>query len=1171
MLKSHEKFHSVNGKRLVLIVDDEMINREILGNILKDDYELLYAKDGKEALDLIRENKEFLSLVLLDLLMPEISGLDLLKLMKDDPSMSHIPVMVMTSERGAEVESLQLGASDFLAKPYSQPEVVMARVLKTIELSEDREIIQSTERDPLTGLYNREFFYSYADQYDQYHKDKEMDAIIVDINHFHMINERFGRDYGDAILRTIGERLREMVADTGGIVCRREADTFLVYCPHGENFQEILDYAAEGLGRDEDEHSNSRIRLRMGVYPVCDKTINIERRFDRAKLASDRIRSDYSTSIAFYDKTLHEAQIYSDRLVDDFQRAIEQKEFQVFYQPKFDVRTDEPVLASAEALVRWIHPELGFINPGVFIPLFEENGLIQQLDYYVWEESAAQLRKWKDQYDFSLSVSVNISRIDMYDPDLMNKLKGLVDKYGLSTEDLALEITESAYTEDSEQIIEQVNQLRSIGFRIEMDDFGTGYSSLNMISTLPIDVLKIDMLFIRSAFGERRDIRMLELILEIADYLSVPVIAEGVETEEQVEALKSMGCDFCQGFHFSKPVPAANFEQFLEAKKEYIENQLAFSTTEGNSNLHYLEEDKYRHISYINIAHALSSGFERIYYVDFLTNHYVKFNSKGRYGDLKVERNGADFFAEIQKAIPLDIYEEDIDKMAQMMNKETLLRLFEQEDVISLEYRIAKGGKISYHRMKIIKVEVNQINHVVIGVSNIDAQKAQEFEYEKARKVSVTYARISQALSQDYFTIYFVDLESDHFIEYSMNGSNHQLKIEREGDGFFADSQMSITELVHPDDRARASKVFDRDVLVKELEGGKTFTVTYRLAIRGTTRYVNFKALRLDEDDSHIVIGLSDVDDQIRKEKEYEAAMAATVTYSRIAQSLAQEYFSIYYVDTDTDEYIEYSSTSEYQELQVERSGLDFFKDTRQNILKTIYEPDQEKALHIWNKENVMKELENTNSYSASYRIMMDGQPVYINVKVMKMSDGDSHHIVVGISNVDAQMKREKEFVETQEQVVKDALTGVKNKLAYIQAERKLDENIAAGKESNLAVVVCDLNGLKEINDTKGHGAGDQCLIEACKIICDIFKRSPVYRIGGDEFVVLLLGQDYNNREALIREMEELNQKNAKEGKVVVACGISEYVPGSDRFLSEVFDRADGAMYANKKSLKDLV
>ena len=250
-MKNHVKFHSANGKRLILIADDELINRELLGQILKTDYELLFAKDGQEALDLIRENKDTLSLVLLDILMPVMTGIEVLQEVRADSELSHIPVIVVTSEGEKEVESLQMGAIDFIPKPYPATDVIQARVLRTIELSEDRDIISSTERDALTGLYNKEFFYRYAQQYDQFHKDQDMDAIIVDINHFHMINERFGSDYGDSILCRIGERLREAVSESGGIVCRREADTFMVYCPHRDDYKEILDKASIGLAEDD--------------------------------------------------------------------------------------------------------------------------------------------------------------------------------------------------------------------------------------------------------------------------------------------------------------------------------------------------------------------------------------------------------------------------------------------------------------------------------------------------------------------------------------------------------------------------------------------------------------------------------------------------------------------------------------------------------------------------------------------------------------------------------------------------------------------------------------------------------------------------------------------------------------------------------------------------------
>ena len=566
MLKSYEAFHSVNGKRQILIADDELINREILGAMLEDDYEVLFAADGIATLEIMRQNRETLSLVLLDILMPGMSGLEVLKEAKGDKLVSHIPVIVMTAEKDTEVESLRLGAADFIPKPYPAVDVVHARVLRTIELSEDRDIIQSTERDDLTGLYNKEFFYRYAEQFDSYHKDTEMDAVLIDIDHFRMVNERYGKSYGDEVLRLLGEQLRSAAEESGGLACRKEADTFLVYCPHREKHGDILDDISRHLA----EHSSSdnRIRLRMGVYECADKTIDIERRFDRAKMASDSVKGSFTRTVGTYDDSLHKKQLYDEQLIEAFPKAIREKQFKVYYQPKFNVRPDTPILTSTEALVRWIHPELGMISPGSFIPLFEQNGLIQQLDHYVWEEAARQISDWKSRLDYSIPVSVNVSRIDMYDPDIVDTLLGITEKYGLTGKDLLLEVTESAYTQDPDQIIETAHQLRKMGFQIEMDDFGTGYSSLNMISSLPIDALKLDMQFIRSAFKEGGNTHMLELIIGLADYLSVPVIAEGVETAEQLHALKELGCDIVQGYFFSKPVPAKEFEPFILQKKE---------------------------------------------------------------------------------------------------------------------------------------------------------------------------------------------------------------------------------------------------------------------------------------------------------------------------------------------------------------------------------------------------------------------------------------------------------------------------------------------------------------------------------------------------------------------------------------------------------------------------
>ena len=559
---NEESFTPVNSRRLVLIVDDELVNREMLRLFLNEDFDTLTAESGEEALSVIHEKSHRLSLILLDLLMPGLHGLDVLRILKEDPDLKRIPVIVLTADQKAEVESLKAGAVDFISKPYPDREVVLARVRRTIEMTEDRDTIRSTERDSLTGLYNREYFFRYTRLLDQRNPDADMDAIRVDICQFRVLNERFGRAYGDAVLRQIGERLLSALRPSGGIVCRPEADVFLAWCPHRE------DYAAlqKMISEDPAGEANNKLRLRMGIYPHADRTIEPERRFDRAKMASDAARRSYISSLAFYNEAMHESEIYAARLMDDFRTALQEKQFKVYFQPKYDIRSDTPVLASAEALVRWIHPELGFISPGTFIPLFEKNGMIQQLDLYVWRETAAQIREWKQRFGLSVPVSVNVSRVDMYDPNLVDVFAGLLKEFSLEPREFLLEITESAYTQDSDQIIRKVHMLRDLGFRIEMDDFGTGYSSLNMISTLPIDALKLDMAFIRNAFAEGGNMRLIGIIIDIADYLSVPVIAEGVETESQMTALKAMGCDLVQGYYFSKPVPPSEFERFIQEK-----------------------------------------------------------------------------------------------------------------------------------------------------------------------------------------------------------------------------------------------------------------------------------------------------------------------------------------------------------------------------------------------------------------------------------------------------------------------------------------------------------------------------------------------------------------------------------------------------------------------------
>ena len=560
MLECCQKIQFDHGIRRILVVEDDLINREILSLMLRDTYDILIAETGKQALELLESDYGTLSLVLLDLNLPDMKGVDILGRIKGNALTARLPVIVMTADQNAEVECLTLGATDFISKPYPKQEIVLARIRRTIEQFEDRDIIRWTERDQLTGLYNREFFYRYAAQHDEYHPEEPTDAIMLDINHFHMVNERYGKEFGDRVLRLVAEKLRAKVSDSDGIVCRKEDDTFLIYCLHRSDYGQILDGVCMQMETD------YQIRARMGVYPDVDRGIDMERRFDRAKQAADAVKNSYSQTVGFYDNAMHEKELYLEQLLEDFHTAIREKQFTVFYQPKFDVRPDEPVLCSTEALARWRHPKLGLISPGVFIPLFEKNGLIRELDSFVWREAVAQIRTWEERLGRLIPVSVNVSRIDLNDPPLLKILEKTVDEAGIGRESILLEITESAYTDNAEQIVNVVKSLRESGFFIEMDDFGTGFSSLNMITTLPIDALKLDIQFIRTAFRDRKDTRLLETVIRLAQSLGLSTIAEGVETEEQMLTLKALGCDVVQGYYFSKPLPADEFETFAREK-----------------------------------------------------------------------------------------------------------------------------------------------------------------------------------------------------------------------------------------------------------------------------------------------------------------------------------------------------------------------------------------------------------------------------------------------------------------------------------------------------------------------------------------------------------------------------------------------------------------------------
>ena len=435
--------------------------------------------------------------------------------------------------------------------------ILILLFLNIHQVKKAERLISATESDDLTGLYNRKYFFQYAYRLFHDHPEKNMDAIVLNIEQFHSINAMHGRDIGDKILQELGKEIIAMTIEDDAIAGRFEADRFDIYCPHRDEYKSIL----ERLQKKMDETIPSiAVRLRMGVMPWRDKVEPVQM-FDQAGTACNMARGKFTKRLVIYDDSVSERERYDLRLVNDLKKSIDADEFEIYFQPKYYVQTDPPKFMSAEALVRWNHPILGKVPTGDFIPLFEKNGQINLLDKYVWKKTAEFISRWNEKYGVIVPVSVNLSRVDVFDPKLEETLDGILESNKLSHEAFKLEITESAYTENAEQVIEVVDSLRKKGYKVEMDDFGSGYSSLNMLSSMPIDVLKMDMVFVRNIDRDEKDKQLVELIIDIAKNLKVPVIAEGVERESQLNLLKSMGCDIVQGYYFFRPLPADEFEK----------------------------------------------------------------------------------------------------------------------------------------------------------------------------------------------------------------------------------------------------------------------------------------------------------------------------------------------------------------------------------------------------------------------------------------------------------------------------------------------------------------------------------------------------------------------------------------------------------------------------------
>lgn len=553
-------------KSVILVVDDSEVNRQFLSRILSQEYEVLLAENGQQAMEVLDQRCGNVAGIVLDLIMPTMDGYEFMEHAQKVEAYRNIPILVATADDGPDVENqcLQLGAWDFVRKPFN-PNTVRLRLRNIIDRSRLHLLEQMRymgDHDALTGLYNREKFFSVSRQMLDNFPQEQFVFIRLDLERFRLVNTFYGEEEGNRLLQFLADCLREMCANVPEEQCtygRMEADVFCICRPHEENVIENL-------------IKQCRQRLRVyaksyyvepvfGLYVIEDPHLNVETMYARACMAAEQCKNQYHSKFAYYTSSLSASAYQEQWIRNEMETALQERQFLVYYQPKYELKTDLP--CGAEALVRWQHPTRGLISPGEFIPVFEHNGFVSKVDYYVWEEVCRNLRRWLNEGKTPLPISVNVSRVNMYNPNLVESLTELTKRYGVPNSLLHLELTESAYMDNPTAMYKTLDRLHEQGFLVMMDDFGSGYSSLNTLRDIQVDILKIDMKFLPTGGVDNRSERILVSIIRMAGWLGIPVIMEGVETRTQRDFLQSVGCGYVQGYYYARPMPVEDYERLV--------------------------------------------------------------------------------------------------------------------------------------------------------------------------------------------------------------------------------------------------------------------------------------------------------------------------------------------------------------------------------------------------------------------------------------------------------------------------------------------------------------------------------------------------------------------------------------------------------------------------------
>jgi diguanylate cyclase (GGDEF)-like protein len=565
--------------RKILIIDDDRIQRRMLSGILKSKYVTIEAENGAVGLNLANEYFKEIALIILDLSMPVMDGFEFLEEASKNIVFNEIPIIVLTGDDQVSslYRALELGANDILPKPFNSEKLLnkvtqIIHSYQLLKISQDRNYFNLTAKqlayandlDKLTGLFNKDAFTKISTEILKEHPKDNYYLIRADFVRFKLVNELYGKKAGDQLLKAFSMLLVEVLGKEA-VISRFSDDDFVGLIKKNKEDLKFDLITIESFLKN--YPLDISLNVVFGVYTIDNRKLSIDLICDRAAYALTKAKQGRDSCVyVVYNEKLDKWLKIEQAVVSGIDTAIENGDILIYFQPKYSLK--DKSIVGAEALVRWQHPSLGMLSPGVFIPILEANGVIHQLDYYVWDKTCESVANWRKMGLLHIPVSVNVSRNNFYRDQLWVEILDLIEKHGITPDCINIEITETSYMNDPDQVQNVVNKCQESGLSVHMDDFGSGYSSLNVLKDLVFDALKIDLNFLQGLESNERAAIILKSIMDMNKLLKLPVVAEGIETQEQENFLKEIGCEVGQGFLFSRPVEEKVFISML--KKETL-------------------------------------------------------------------------------------------------------------------------------------------------------------------------------------------------------------------------------------------------------------------------------------------------------------------------------------------------------------------------------------------------------------------------------------------------------------------------------------------------------------------------------------------------------------------------------------------------------------------------